>query len=174
MVMLSSRAAERLTETHSNSFACDLRKWREIMLAYEQGGHAYHATMPTDGLRILRDVMLETRSFGLARARQGLIDLGGRVRALLEQHGFVSVAAQGYQAPGVVVSYTDDDAIRSGRAFAAQGLQIAAGVPLQCGEPQDFRTFRIGLFGLDKLADPDGTLQRFAAALEQVGSGSPT
>lgn len=168
LVMLSPAAAERLAQTTSTSFACDLGKWRDIMRAYEEGGHAYHATMPTDGLRTMRDVMAETISFGRERAQQALTDLGGRVRALLEQQGYPSVAAPGYQAPGVVVSYTDDDALRTGKAFAAQGLQIAAGVPLMCNEPEDFKTFRIGLFGLDKLMDVDRTVRAFANALEAV------
>jgi aspartate aminotransferase-like enzyme len=168
LVMLSPAAAERLAHTTSTSFACDLKKWRDIMRAYENGGHAYHATMPTDGLRVMRDVMTETLAFGKDRAHQALTELGGRVRALLEQHGFASVAAPGFQAPGVVVSYTGDDALRTGQAFAAQGLQIAAGVPLQCDEPADFKTFRIGLFGLDKIQDVDRTVRTFGAALEAV------
>ena len=168
LVMLSPAAAERLAHTTSTSFACDLGKWRDIMRAYENGGHAYHATMPTDGLTVMRDVMAETLAFGKDRAHQALTELGGRVRALLEQQGFASVAAPGFQAPGVVVSYTDDDALRTGKAFAAQGLQIAAGVPLQCDEPADFKTFRIGLFGLDKIQDVDRTVRNFAAALDAV------
>jgi aspartate aminotransferase-like enzyme len=168
LVMLSPAAAERLAHTTSTSFACDLGKWRDIMRAYEDGGHAYHATMPTDGLRVLRDVMAETVAFGKEPAHQGLATLGSRVRALLEQHGFASVAAPGFQAPGVVVSYTDDDALRTGKAFAEQGLQIAPGVPLMCDEPNDFRTFRIGLFGIDKITDVDRTVRSFAAALEAI------
>jgi aspartate aminotransferase-like enzyme len=168
LVMLSERARERIATTTSSSFACDLKKWLEIMAAYENGGHAYHATMPTDSLRTLRAVMSDTIDYGLPRSRDGAIALGRRVRALLEAHGFTSVAAAGFQAPGVVVSYTDDDEIRSGKAFAALGLQIAAGVPLQCDEPADFRTFRIGLFGLDKLADADRTVAALARALQRL------
>ena len=164
LVMLSEGARQQIGATISSSFACDLKKWLEIMEAYENGGHAYHATMPTDGLRILREVMSETLSYGLARSSDQLVQLGRRVRTLLEANGFASVAAAGFQAPGVVVSYTDDDEIRTGRAFAAHGLQIAPGVPLQCDEPADFRTFRIGLFGLDKLSDADRTV----ATLERV------
>ena len=164
LVMLSEGGRQQIGATTSSSFACDLKKWLEIMEAYENGGHAYHATMPTDGLRILREVMSETLSYGLARSSDQLVQLGRRVRTLLEANGFASVAAAGFQAPGVVVSYTDDDEIRTGRAFAAHGLQIAPGVPLQCDEPADFRTFRIGLFGLDKLSDADRTV----ATLERV------
>ncbi|MFW6093845.1 MAG: aminotransferase class V-fold PLP-dependent enzyme [Pseudomonadota bacterium] len=170
LVMLSGRAREAIEATTSSSFACDLKKWLEIMETYERGGHAYHATMPTDGLRTLRDVMAETLSYGQERTREELLTLGRRVRELLERHGFASVAAPGYQAPGVIVSYTDDDAVKSGRAFAELGLQIAAGVPLMCDEGDDFRTFRIGLFGLDKLQRMDDTVATLEDALSRVSA----
>jgi aspartate aminotransferase-like enzyme len=168
LVMLGQRALERLEETTSTSFACDLKKWLQIMRAYEGGGHAYHATMPTDALRTFRDVMNETeaRGFDVVRARQE--ELGARIRALLKERGFPSVAADGFEAPGVVVSYTDDDAIRTGKRFAEVGLQIAAGVPLQCDEPADFKTFRLGLFGLDKLGEVDRTVETFREALDRI------
>jgi len=146
----------------------DLGKWGQIMEAYENGGHAYHATMPTDALRTFAGVMGETRAMGFDLARDRQQELGDRVRALLIDTGFPSVAATGYEAPGVVVSYTDDDGIRSGKKFAAAGLQIAAGVPLRCDEPEDFKTFRMGLFGLDKLKDVDRTVQTLAAALGEL------
>lgn len=168
MVMLSAQAEARLASTQSSSFTLDLAKWRGIMAAYENGGFAYHATLPTDALLQLRDAMVETMAMGLERARQAQWDLGKKVRAALERRGFPSVAAEGFQAPGVVVSYTDDDAIHKGSAFAAQGLQIAAGTPLACDEPADFKTFRIGLFGLDKLGDIDGTVQRLDDALARI------
>ncbi|MCR9149930.1 MAG: aminotransferase class V-fold PLP-dependent enzyme [Rhodobacteraceae bacterium] len=168
LVMLSARAAERLEATASNSFALDLRKWRAIMAAYEGGGHAYHATMPTDGLAAFRDTMAETKAHGFDRLRDAQWELGNAVRAHLTGLGVRPVAAQGFGAPGVVVSYTDDPEVQSGRAFAAQGLQIAAGVPLQIGEGPEFRTFRIGLFGLDKLYDVPGTLARLTPALDAV------
>ncbi|RYH02399.1 alanine--glyoxylate aminotransferase family protein [Salipiger sp. IMCC34102] len=168
LVMLSQRASDRLEATTSNSFANDLRKWRQIMVAYEEGGHAYHATMPTDGLVEFRDAMVETRDFGLARAREAQWDLGGRVRAHLDGLGVRSVAADGFQAPGVVVSYTAEQDVKSGKAFAAEGMQIAAGVPLQVGEPDGFMTFRLGLFGLDKLYDVDATMTRLAPVLDRV------
>lgn len=168
LVMLGERASARLGETRSTSFSCDLAKWRDIMKAYENGGHAYHATMPTDALRAFRDVMLETVAHGLDPIRDRQLELGTRVRDLLEANGFHSVAADGFKAPGVVVSYTDDPEIRSGRAFAEHGIQIAAGVPLRCGEPEGFSTFRVGLFGLDKLTDVDGTVARFAEALDRI------
>ena len=168
LVMLSERALARLPETTSTSFACDLKKWLEIMQAYENGAHAYHATMPTDGLRTLRDVMRETLAVGRERVRQGLLELGQRVRAALERHGYRSVAAPGFQAPGVVVSYTDDDDIKTGRRFADLGLQVAAGVPLMCDEPDGFKTFRIGLFGLDKIADIDRTVSTLERALDAL------
>ncbi len=168
LVMFSARALDRLEQTTSDSFALDLKKWRAIMKAYEDGGHAYHATMPTDALLTLRDAMVETRDMGFDAARDAQWALGDGVRAELAARGIRSVAAQGYGAPGVVVSYTDDPAIQNGRKFAAEGLQIAAGVPLQVGEGDDFRTFRLGLFGLDKLKDVDGTLARLKAAFDRV------
>jgi aspartate aminotransferase-like enzyme len=170
LVMLGEEARARIDGTTSTSFACDLRKWLSIMETYEGGAHAYHATMPTEGLRALRNVMQETTQFGFDAAKAAQQALGDRVRALLEGRGFASVAAAGFKAPGVVVSYTDDPEIQSGRRFAAAGLQIAAGVPLMCDEPADFRTFRIGLFGLDKLRDVEGTVRALQAALETLPS----
>lgn len=168
MVMLSVEAAARLATTQSSSFTLDLAKWCAIMAAYENGGFAYHATLPTDALAQLRDAMVETMTMGLENARNAQRELGEKVRAALVGRGFPSVAAEGFQAPGVVVSYTDDDAIHKGSAFAAQGLQIAAGTPLACDEPADFKTFRIGLFGLDKLKDVDGAVQRLEEALARI------
>ena len=168
MVMLSERARKAIDGTTSSSFACDLKKWLGIMETYEGGGHAYHATMPTDALTRLRDVMMETKQLGFAKMRAGQEDLGRKVRALFESRGLQSVAAEGFKAPGVVVSYTDDAEIQSSKKFLAEGLQTAAGVPLQCDEPADFKTFRIGLFGLDKLADVPGAVARLEAALDQI------
>ncbi|WP_310631373.1 aminotransferase class V-fold PLP-dependent enzyme [Paraburkholderia sp.] len=168
LVMLGPLARERIDGTTSTSFACDLRKWLQIMEAYEGGGFAYHATMPTDSLATLRNVMKETEAYGFAKVQAEQLELGARIRALLAENGFKSVAAEGFEAPGVVVCYTDDDGIRSGKKFADAGLQIAAGVPLQCDEPADFKTFRIGLFGLDKLHDIEGAVARFANALKTL------
>ncbi|MCE8546832.1 alanine--glyoxylate aminotransferase family protein [Ruegeria pomeroyi] len=168
LVMLSERGEARLAETQSDSFAIDLKKWRDIMKAYEGGGHAYHATMPTDALRAFRDTMAETRDYGFDKLREAQWALGNGVRALLKGKGIVSVAAEGFGAPGVVVSYTSDPEIQNGKKFAVLGMQIAAGVPLQCDEPADFRTFRLGLFGLDKLYDVDGTIDRLKRVLDQV------
>lgn len=168
LVMLSERAAARLEETTSDSFAIDLKKWRQIMVAYENGGHAYHATLPTDALRAFRDTMLETRDYGFDKLRDAQWALGDGVRAMLKSKGVTSVAADGFGAPGVVVSYTTDPDISTGKKFAALGMQIAAGVPLQCDEPDDFQTFRLGLFGLDKLYDVDATLARLQVAVDQV------
>lgn len=168
LVMLSKLARERIESTTSTSFACDLRQWLQIMEAYEKGGFAYHATMPTDSLATLRDVIRETEAYGLEKVRAEQIELGQRIRALLKEKGFRSVAAEGFEAPGVVVSYTDDDGIRSGKKFADVGVQTAAGVPLRCDEPEDFKTFRIGLFGLDKLNDVNAAVERFAKALDKV------
>ena len=168
LVMMSAEALARLEETQSDSFAIDLKKWRQIMAAYENGGHAYHATMPTDALCDFRDTMVESRDYGFDRLREAQWKLGEGVRAMLADKGIVSVAADGFGAPGVVVSYTDSPDIQSGRAFAAKGMQIAAGVPLQCDEPADFQTFRLGLFGLDKLYDVEATLARLSKVLDQV------
>ena len=168
LVMLSARARERIDGTTSTSFACDLRKWLQIMEAYEQGGFAYHATLPTDALAVTRDVMRETAEYGFDKVRAEQQELGERVRALLVEKGFRSVAAKGFQAPGVVVSYTDDDGIQSAKKFVEAGVQIGAGVPLQCDEPADFKTFRIGLFGLDKLHNIERTVATFASALDKV------
>jgi len=168
LVMLSPRAVERLEATTSSSFALDLKKWRAIMAAYEGGGHAYHATMPTDALIGFRDAMAETRTLGFEAAKAAQWQLGRAVRALLAEKGVQSVAAEGFGAPGVVVSYTDDPDIQNGKKFLAEGMQIAAGVPLQVGEGPEFRTFRLGLFGLDKLKDVDGTVARLKAVLDKV------
>lgn len=166
LVMLSARARDKIESTTSTSFACDLRKWLQIMEAYEQGGFAYHATMPTDALAVLRDVMKETAAYGFDKVRAEQQELGTRVRALLADRGFNSVAAPGFEAPGVIVSYTDDDAMQSARKFVQAGVQIGAGVPLQCDEPADFKTFRIGLFGLDKLHNIERTVSTFAKVLD--------
>ncbi|RFP88017.1 alanine--glyoxylate aminotransferase family protein [Rhodobacteraceae bacterium 63075] len=168
LVMMSERALERLERTNSDSFAIDLKKWHQIMQAYENGGHAYHATMPTDALLAFRDTMLETKQYGFEKLREAQWALGDGVRAMLAEKGVKSVAATGFGAPGVVVSYTDDPEIQNGARFAAEGMQIAAGVPLQCDEPEGFRTFRLGLFGLDKLYDVEGTLARLKAVLDKV------
>ena len=168
LVMLSDRAVARMEETTSNSFVTDLKKWHQIMATYENGGHAYHATMPTDGLKAFRDTMLETRDYGFEKLKDQQWALGNAVRADLKARGVQSVAAEGFGAPGVVVSYTQDAEIQSGRAFAAKGMQIAAGVPLQCDEPPEFSTFRLGLFGLDKLYDVDGTVKRLTSVLDEV------
>jgi aspartate aminotransferase-like enzyme len=168
VVMLSATARERLAQTQSTSFACDLGKWHQIMMAYENGGHAYHATMPTDGLTVFRDVVAETENYGLERVRAEQQELGDKVRALLASRGIRSVAADGFGAPGVVVSYTGDPGIKSGRKFMAQGMQIAAGVPLRCDEPDDFQTFRLGLFGLDKLHQVDRTVDSLREVLDAI------
>jgi aspartate aminotransferase-like enzyme len=168
MVMLSEAAKARAKARTSTSYAVDLGKWLAIMEAYEGGGHAYHATMPTDALKGLRDTMFEMKDWGFARLKEAQWAQGEKVRALLAAKGVRSVAAEGFQAPGVVVSYTADAEVQAGRAFAGRGVQIAAGVPLQVGEGAEFRTFRIGLFGLDKLKDVDASVARLGAVLDQV------
>jgi aspartate aminotransferase-like enzyme len=168
LVMLSARAAARLEATVSDSFALDLKKWRSIMVAYENGGHAYHATMPTDALVGFLEAMKETQAMGFDAAKAAQWELGEAVRAMFAARGVMSVAADGFAAPGVVVNYTDDPAVQNGAKFREQGMQIAAGVPLQVGEGEAFKTFRIGLFGLDKLADVPGTVARLQRAVEVV------
>ena len=173
LVMLGDEARRRIDATTSTSFACDLKKWLQIMETYEAGGHAYHATLPTDALAKVRDVMLETQARGFDTVRAQQQALGDAVRAAMERRGFRSVAAPGFKAPGVVVSYTDDAGLHSSKAFAALGLQTAAGVPLMCDEPADFKTFRIGLFGLDKLQHVDRTVANLGAALGHIlGTGA--
>jgi aspartate aminotransferase-like enzyme len=173
LVMLGAQARVRIDSTTSTSFACDLKKWLQIMEAYETGGHAYHATMPTDALIRLRDTMKETEARGFDALQLAQQELGTKVRALFARFGYRSVAAEGYEAPGVVVSYTDDPEIQSGKKFLALGLQTAAGVPLQCDEPADFRTFRVGLFGLDKLGNIDRTVANLEAALIKIRQATP-
>ena len=173
MVMLSARARAAIDATTSSSFACDLKKWLQIMEAYEKGGHAYHATMPTDALTRLREVMVETRDYGFEKVRQEQITLGSKVRALFAERGIASVAAEGFQAPGVVVSYTADTDIHNSKKFLALGLQTAAGVPLQCDEPADFMSFRVGLFGLEKLHNVERSVGHLAAALDAMGIVAP-
>jgi aspartate aminotransferase-like enzyme len=168
MVMLSERARAAIDATTSTSFACDLKKWLQIMETYEGGGHAYHATLPTDALTSVCAVMQETRAYGFEKVRSEQIELGTKVRALFESRGIKSVAADGFKAPGVVVSYTEDPGIQSSKKFLGQGLQTAAGVPLQCDEPADFMSFRVGLFGLEKLHNIDRTVAYLATALDQI------
>ncbi len=168
LVMLGDVATKLIRETKSSSYVCDLLKWLQIMEAYENGGHAYHSTMPTDSLAKFRDTLVETETYGFEKTRNEQIDLGRRVRILLENKGFKSVAASGFQAPSVVVSYTNDPDIKSGKVFMEQGLQIAAGVPLECDEGENFMTFRIGLFGLDKLHNINRTVDHLKKALDSI------
>jgi aspartate aminotransferase-like enzyme len=169
MVMLSERARTAIDGTTSTSFACDLKKWLQIMETYEKGGHAYHATLPTDALTRLRAAMQETQAYGFSKVKAEQEALGAKVRALFESRSLPSVAADGFKAPGVVVSYTTDPEIQSGKKFLAEGLQTAAGVPLQCDEGADFMTFRVGLFGLEKWHHVDRTVGQLAAALDAIG-----
>jgi aspartate aminotransferase-like enzyme len=169
MVMMSERARQAIDGTTSSSFACDLKKWLQIMETYESGGHMYHTTLPTDALTRLAVTMRETQAYGFAKVRAEQQELGRKVRALFESRGFVSVASEGFKAPGVVVSYTSDPDIQSGKKFIAEGLQSAAGVPLQCDEGPDFKTFRIGLFGLEKWHHVDRTVAHLSAALDRMG-----
>ena len=171
-VMLSERARAAIDATTSTSFAADLKKWLQMMETYEGGSYGYHTTLPTDALAVTRDVMLETRAYGFEKLRDEQWELGRRVRALMASHGIRTVAADGFQAPGVVVSYTDDAGLNTGKAFLGEGIQSAAGVPLQCDEAADFKTFRVGLFGLDKLHHVDRSVAKLEAALVRILSAS--
>ena len=173
LVMLSDAAVQKVESTESDSFSLDLKQWLNIMRAYENGGHAYHATMPTDSLRQFRDAINEAKEVGFDKLCEAQWELGKRIRKVLADKGIESVAAEGFEAPGVVVAYTDRDDMHKGSAFAEAGMQIAAGVPLQVGEPENFKTFRLGLFGLDKLTDVDGAVQRFEKALDEVLAEQP-
>ncbi|MGP5314225.1 aminotransferase class V-fold PLP-dependent enzyme [Psychrobacter faecalis] len=173
LVMLSDAAVQKVESTESDSFSLDLKQWLNIMRAYENGGHAYHATMPTDSLRQFRDAVHEAKEVGFDKLCEAQWELGKRIRKVLADKGIESVAAEGFEAPGVVVAYTDRDDMHKGSAFAEAGMQIAAGVPLQVGEPDNFKTFRLGLFGLDKLIDVDGAVQRFEKALDEVLAEQP-
>jgi aspartate aminotransferase-like enzyme len=168
LVMLNADAMAAMEKTTSSSFACNLKQWNSIMQAYVNGGHAYHATLPTDALTKFRDAMLETKEYGFEKVRNEQIELGQKVRALLESKGIKSVAAEGFKAPGVVVNYTADGDMQNGKKFAAQGMQAAAGVPLQCDEGPDYKSFRLGLFGLDKLHNIDRTVANLESVLEQI------
>ncbi|MGB0207451.1 MAG: aminotransferase class V-fold PLP-dependent enzyme [Candidatus Puniceispirillaceae bacterium] len=168
VVMLSDAALARMEDTESDSFVLNLKKWHQIMGAYLGGGHAYHATMPTDGISQFYQAVLEIKTFGYANAKQAQIELGTKLRGIMEQRGFKSLTADGFKSPTVIVSHTDRDDMKSGAAFAAQGVQIAAGVPLECGESDQFKTFRIGLFGLDKLANIERTISVFTEKLDSV------
>lgn len=173
LVMLSDAAVQKVESTESDSFSLDLKQWLNIMRAYENGGHAYHATMPTDSLRQFRDTVHEAKEVGFDKLCEAQWELGKRIRKVLADKGIESVAAEGFEAPGVVVAYTDRDDMHKGSAFAEAGMQIAAGVPLQVGEPENFKTFRLGLFGLDKLTDVHGAVQRFEKALDEVLAEQP-
>jgi aspartate aminotransferase-like enzyme len=168
LIAMSERARQKIDATQSTSYSCDLKKWLQVIETYEKGGHIYHTTMPTDSLRVLRDVMKETKAAGFANLKKNQEDLGFKVRALLEAKGFKSVAAPGFQAPCVVVSYTTDPDIQNGKKFMALGMQTAAGVPLQVGEREDFRTFRLGLFGLEKLLNIDRTVGHLSSTLDRL------
>lgn len=168
LVMMNQAAMDEMETTTSNSFAADLKKWHQIMQAYENGGHAYHATMPTDALKQFRDTMLETQEYGFEKVKQEQLELGQAVRAMLESKGVKSVAADGFKAPGVVVNFTDDPSIQNGSKFAAKGLQAAAGVPLMCDEGENYKSFRVGLFGLDKLHNVERTVEKLEQVIDQV------
>jgi aspartate aminotransferase-like enzyme len=168
MIALSARARAAIDSTASSSYSMDLKKWLQIVETYEQGKFIYHTTMPTDALKELRDTMQETEAVGFETLKKAQYELGTVVRNMLVSKGFPSVAAFGYHAPGVVVCYTENDGLQNATRFRELGYQTAAGVPLQVGERADFKTFRIGLFGLDKLNDIAETIASLQQALEQL------
>ena len=167
-VMLSEKGRDAVASGTPTSFALDLNRWLAISDGYRDGRAGYHATMPTDTIARNLAQMIETRDRGPEDLRAAQIELGTRVRALLAERGLPSVAASAFAAPSVVVVHTTDEGLRTGARFKDQGLQIAAGVPLHCDEPESFSTFRMGLFGLDKLGDVDGTVARLEAALDAM------
>ncbi|RNI24930.1 aminotransferase class V-fold PLP-dependent enzyme [Flexivirga caeni] len=169
-VMLGDAGRAAVSASTSTSFAMDLATWLSISESYVEGATPYHATLPTDGLAHNAALMLEARDIGLEKLRDAQVELGSKVRDVLAGAGFRSVAADGFASPSVVVVHTDDPELKSGAAFKRVGLQVAAGVPLHCGEPGDFSSFRLGLFGLDKLTDVNGTVGRFESALRRLGS----
>lgn len=168
LIAMSKRARETLDKTSSSSYSMDVLKWTQIMETYEKGSFIYHTTMPTNALKELRDTMLETESLGFDNLKNNQFELGSRVRELLASRGYPSVAEAGFHAPGVVVCYTTDKDIQSGKKFRELGYQTAAGVPLQVGERDDFQTFRIGLFGIDKLLNVNLTVATLTEAFDQL------
>merc|ERR1719487_1527052 len=154
VIMNEAAKAAVAASPNSTSFTLDLKKWIAVMDAYEDGKHMYHATMPTDAIVKFRDVLKESENYGFMQLKKDQLELGSSVRGLLKGRGIKSVAAEGFGAPGVVVSYTDDEDVKSGAKFAANGMQVAAGVPLMLDaftEGPEYKTFRLGLFGLEKL-----------------------
>ncbi|MDA9229778.1 alanine--glyoxylate aminotransferase family protein, partial [Amylibacter sp.] len=168
LVMMNNYARSKLENTKNSSFALSLKTWVGIMDSYTNGGHAYHGTMPTDALKDFRNAINEASIFGFDRLKDAQQELGNKVRACLKARQIKSVAAAGFEAPGVIVSYTSDPEMQNGSKFIKKGVQIAAGVPLKCDEPDDYSTFRLGLFGLDKLYDIDGTVERLEKVLDDI------
>ncbi|MDN5712479.1 MAG: alanine--glyoxylate aminotransferase family protein, partial [Brevibacterium aurantiacum] len=168
-VMLSEAGRAAVQDSTSTSFAMDLKKWLFIADEYEEGRAPYHATMPTDSLAHNAAIMLETEQLGFDKLSAAQFELGDRVRKVFAERGLPSVATPEFASPSVVVVHTDNPKLATGAQFKEAGVQIAAGVPLQCDEPEDFSTFRIGLFGLDKLGDIDGTITRLETALDSIG-----
>ena len=168
VIMLNKNAREKIKKTTSSSYSCDLHKWLTVMESYEDNNYTYHTTFPTDGLKNFRTNILEIKKIGYQKTTDLQIQLGQKMRKLTEDFGYVSVAAKGYKAPTVIVNYTSEEDMKSGKKFADLGVQIAAGMPLEIGEPSDFMSFRIGLFGIDKLLNIDRTVENFKAALEKI------
>jgi len=179
IAMMGERACEIMAKQNAvspkgHSFSCNLAKWAGVADAYAQpGGFMYHTTLPTDSLMVFRDVIMETKEFGYEQCEERMCQLGDGIRNVLESRGFKSVAAPECAAPTVVVSYNrqDEDAAILGK-LKGEGIQVAGGVPLKIDEPWDGfaapPTFRLGLFGLDKLKNVDHTVAVFEGALDKV------
>ena len=170
LVMMSERAVAKMERTDEDSFSLSLKRWSSIMDLYERGGFGYHTTMPTDALRDFHEVTVETMRYGMAELKAAQLELGATARELLDSRGLTSVAAPGSEAPGVLVYYSPlgvDNPLMMTR-FKNHGLQIAMGVPWRIDEPDGTRTFRLGLFGLDKMKNIPGTVGKLEKALDAV------
>merc|ERR1712176_787139 len=170
LVMLSERAAEKMAEKEESSFTLSLKRWSAIMDTYEAGGFGYHTTMPTDALRDFHEVSVEVLKIGLPELKQNQYELGKTARAALDKRGLTSVSAPGYQAPGVLVYHCplEIENLDMMKKFKKNNLQIAMGVPWKLDEPEGMKTFRLGLFGLDKLGDIHGTVKTLTSALDPI------
>ena len=172
LVQLSERAVKWMNrkQEQETSFSLSLKQWLDVMDAYEDGGFAYHTTPPTDALHQFQRVSVEMLEFGLTELKEALVDLGQKARDLLDSRGLTSVAAPGFEAPGVLVYYSPDDTDNDVMVerFQEHGLQIAKGIPWMIDEPDNLKTFRIGLFGLDKLLKEHRTIDILEVALDHV------
>jgi len=170
LVMMSDRAVAKMNETEETSFSMSLKRWSAIMDTYEKGGFGYHTTMPTDGLRDFHEISVETMKFGIPELKAAQLELGKKARDLFDSRGLTSVAAPGFQAPGVLVYYspTGVENPEMMAKFKNEGLQIAMGVPWRIDEADGLKTFRMGLFGLDKMGDIPKAVDTMEHSLDSV------